>query len=217
MVRGKSSKRKWLKSHQADPFVQRAAAHGYRSRAVYKLIEIDERDRLLRPGLHVVELGSAPGGWSQYVAERVGPTGKLIAVDVLEMAAVPGVTVIRGDFCDAAVEDSVRSCLANGRADLVLSDLAPNITGIQSADEARAERLELAALEFARRTLKPGGDMLIKLLSGSGVEGVRGCFAAYFAHCAVRKPKASRPKSREFYLLARRFRGGEVVVPGGKP
>ena len=208
MVRGKSAQRNWLKVHRADPFVQRAARHGYRSRAVYKLMEIDRRERLLRPGLCVVELGAAPGGWSQYAVERLGPTGTIVAVDLLDMPAIAGVTTIRGDFCDPAVQDSVLVHLANRPADLVLSDMAPNITGIRSADEARAEQLYCAALEFAGRVLKPGGDMFVKLFAGSGVEMVRGRFNERFARCAVRKPQASRSRSREFYLLARGYRSG---------
>ena len=207
MVRGKTGKRNWLKMHRADPYVQRATRHGYRSRAVYKLIEIDTQQRLLRPGLCVVELGAAPGGWSQYTVERIGPTGVLVAVDLLDMSPIAGVTVIRGDFCDPAVQDSVQIHLQNRPADLVLSDMAPNITGIRSADEARAERLQAAALEFAGRVLKPGGDMLIKLFAGSGVDAVRGRFSECFARSMVCKPKASRSKSREFYLLARGYRG----------
>ncbi len=207
MVRGKTAKRNWVRTHRSDPYVRRAAREGYRSRAAYKLQEIDRRERLLAPGRCVVELGAAPGGWTQYAAERIAPGGMLVAVDLQQMSPLTGVTVMQGDFRDLQIQDAVRDALNDRPVDLVLSDLAPNITGIGFTDAARAEALQTAALEFAVRVLRPGGAMLVKLFAGAGVESVTERFAQRFARCTVRKPAASRSRSREFYLLARDYRG----------
>lgn len=207
MSRSKSS-RAWLARHVSDPYVKRANKEGARSRAHFKLSEIDARDKLLRPGMVVVDLGAAPGAWSEYVARRVGPTGRVIAVDLLPMPPISGVDFIQGDFADAQVLDLLRAKLApTGTTDLVISDMAPNITGIASIDQGRAATLGELAVEFAETTLRPGGSILLKAFHGAGFENLRkrlrGCFSAVM----TRKPGASRTESREIYLLAKGFSG----------
>jgi 23S rRNA (uridine2552-2'-O)-methyltransferase len=162
MARSKSSNA-WLRRHVNDPYVHRAKAHGYRSRAAYKLIEIAERDALARPGETVVDLGAAPGGWAQALAGRVGRSGRVVAVDLLEVAPIPGVTVIRGDFSEEAVRDRIREALDGRKLDLVVSDLAPNLSGVSATDQARSIGLCEFALEFARSHLKPQGVFLVKV------------------------------------------------------
>ena len=202
MVRSQSSRR-WLQRHVADPFVRRAREAGYRSRAAFKLLEIDDRERLLRQGAKVVDLGAAPGGWSQVAAERVKPGGRVIAVDLLEIAPISGVTVLRGDFCAAAVEEAVVAALGGGKADVVLSDLSPNLSGIASADQARTAVLLRGAIAFCRRQLKPGGAFLAKVFQGEEFASVLTALKAVFREVRTRKPAASRGESRETYLLAR--------------
>ena len=201
-VRGKN----WMQEHVADAYVKRARAEGMRSRAAYKLDEIAGRDRLLKPGLVVVDLGAAPGSWSQVAAERVGPGGQVVAVDLLDMTPLRGVTFIRGDFREAAVLAEVERALGARKADLVLSDMAPNLSGIAATDQARALELAELALEFATRHLKPQGNLLVKAFQGAGFEaflkGLRGCFTAV----AVRKPGASRDRSSEVYLVGKGLR-----------
>lgn len=205
MARSKSS-RNWMREHVSDQFVKRATREGLRSRAVFKLEEINNRDQLIRPGMCVVDLGAAPGGWSQLAARLVGAGGKVLASDVLDMEPIPNVEFIQGDFSDDAVLRRLESALDGRPVDLVLSDMAPNITGIRSTDQARWAYLSELAVEFARNHLNPGGSLLVKCFQGSGVDDLRREIAALFDSVVVRKPKASRDRSREFFLLARGLR-----------
>ena len=196
----------WMQEHVTDPYVRRAVASGYRSRAAYKLIEIDDHDRLLHPGQTVVELGAAPGSWSQVIARRVRPGGRVIAVDILPMNPIAGVTVIEGDFREVPVLASLTQALRGEKADLVVSDMAPNLSGVGASDHARAVHLCELALEFAGANLKPRGAFLVKAFQGAGypefLAQVRRCFVSV----ASRKPKASRGRSAEMYLLGRGLR-----------
>jgi 23S rRNA (uridine2552-2'-O)-methyltransferase len=207
MARSKSSQQ-WLREHFSDEFVKRAQKDGYRSRAAYKLVEIDERDRLLRPGMTVVDLGAAPGGWTQYVAERVVPGGRVIALDILPMDPLPGVEVIQGDFTDASVLPRLHAALAGAPVDLVISDMAPNISGVGVSDQARAIYLAELALDFAAEHLRPGGQLLIKTFQGEGFPALYKAMQAAFRKVVTRKPQASRARSRETYLLGKEFIGG---------
>jgi 23S rRNA (uridine2552-2'-O)-methyltransferase len=200
--------RTWMEQHVADPYVRKARALGYRSRAAFKLAEIDRADRLFAPGQRVVDLGAAPGGWSQVAAEKVGALGQVIAVDLLEMAPLPGVTVIRGDFTETAVVREVERALGAGRVDLVLSDMSPNLSGVAAADQARSVRLWELALEFGLAYLKPGGSLLVKAFQGEGFPAFLQRLRTSFERVASRKPDASRSRSSEMYLLARGPRGG---------
>lgn len=202
MKKHKTSKA-WMHEHVTDPYVQRAKAGGWRSRAAFKLMEIDDKDRLLRPGMLVVDLGAAPGGWSQVAAERVGATGRVLAIDLLEMAPIPGVEVIQGDFGDDAILADLEARMGGRPADLVISDMAPNISGIASTDQARSVLLAELALNFAVRHLKPGGDLLVKLFQGEGFDGFRAAMGEAFERVVVRKPKSSRDRSSEVYLLGK--------------
>jgi len=193
----------WMRRHVRDPYVKQAQRSGYRSRAAFKLIEIDQRDRLLRPGMVVVDLGSAPGGWSQVAGERVRPGGRVIAVDVLPMQPVPGVAGLQGDVRQAEVQAAVAGLLDGAAVDLVLSDMAPNLTGIASVDEAKSQALVALALEFAERMLKPGGCLLVKVFHGCGLDAVIGEMRGAFAEVSIRKPGASRTQSSEVYVLCR--------------
>lgn len=205
MARSKS-KSAWMREHVNDQFVKRAAREGLRSRAAYKLQEINQRDRLVRPGMCVVDLGAAPGGWSQLVAPLVGEGGKVLALDILEMDPIPNVVFIQGDFREESVMCRLEQALAGRGVDLVLSDMAPNISGVRSADQARWAYLSELAVDFARTHLKPDGALLVKCFQGSGVEEFRREMGALFDSVVVRKPKASRDRSREFFLLARGLR-----------
>ena len=198
----------WMHEHVNDPYVQKAKAEGWRSRAVFKLIEIDEKDHLLKPGMTVLDLGAAPGSWCQYVARRIQPGGKLIALDLLEMTPLAGVEFIQGDFREEDVLDKLKSVLAGRRVDLVLSDMAPNMSGISVADDARVMHLAELALDFASRWLNPEGALLIKCFHGSGYSQIVEAFKRAFVTVAVRKPKASRAESAETYLLGRRPKHG---------
>jgi 23S rRNA (uridine2552-2'-O)-methyltransferase len=193
----------WMHEHVNDPYVQRAQKEGWRSRAVFKLIEIDDKDRLLKPGMTVVDLGAAPGSWCQYAARRIQPGGQLIALDLLEMTPMAGVDFVQGDFRDDATLLRLEEVLAGRRIDLVLSDMAPNLSGIAVSDDARAMHLAELTLDFARRHLKPGGDMLVKTFQGAGFVELRRAVQAAFEKMMVRKPAASRDRSAETYLLAR--------------
>lgn len=193
----------WMHEHVTDPYVQKAKAEGWRSRAVFKLMEIDEKDRLLKPGMTVVDLGAAPGSWCQYAVRRLQPGGKLIAVDLLEMVPMAGIEFIQGDFREDETLRRLESALAGRPVDLVLSDMAPNMSGISVADDARAMHLAELTLDFARRHLKPGGGMLVKVFQGAGFMELRKEIMAVFENLAVRKPAASRDRSAETYLLAR--------------
>jgi 23S rRNA (uridine2552-2'-O)-methyltransferase len=195
----------WLQRQKRDPFVKKSHEEQYRSRAVYKLMEIDQRDRLFHRGQTVIDLGAAPGGWSQYAATKVDGGGRVIAVDMLEMEAVAGVEFVRGDFTEEAVIEACLAALGGARADLVISDMAPNLSGVRSTDQARCMGLAEAALDFACRVLSPGGDFLVKLFQGAGTEQYRRELNERFQKVMVRKPKASRDSSREFYMLARRY------------
>ncbi|HYM86418.1 MAG TPA: RlmE family RNA methyltransferase [Pseudoxanthomonas sp.] len=202
MARTKTSKA-WMHEHVTDPYVRRAKQEGYRSRAAYKLIEVLEKDKLVRPGMTVVDLGAAPGGWSQVLAPLVGTKGRVIALDVVDMEPVEGVRIIRGDFSETATLDRLEMELAGRQIDLVISDMAPNISGVGLVDQARSIGLAELALEFACERLKPGGSFLVKMFQGSGVDEFRKHLAEAFSIVAVRKPRASRDRSSELYLLAK--------------
>ena len=192
-----------MREHVTDPYVKRANAEGFRSRAAYKLQQIDAKDRLLKPGMTVVDLGAAPGGWSQVAAKAVGSAGRVIALDLLEMGQVAGVTVIRGDFQEQQTLDEVEHALNGEAVDLVLSDMAPNISGIASADQARAMGLAELALEFAVKHLKPHGNFLVKTFHGAGYDGLVNTLRRSFQQVYTRKPDASRSRSSEVYLLGK--------------
>lgn len=203
MAKSGSSKR-WLRRHVTDPYVRRAQAEGYRSRAAFKLLEIDARERLLRPGGRVVDLGAAPGGWAQVAARKVGPGGRVVAVDLLPLAPISGVTLLRGDFLEAGTRLRLREALAaSAGADVVLSDLSPGVTGIASVDQARAAALARAAVEFSLQTLNPEGALLVKVFQGEAFDELLATMRAAFRSVAVRKPGASRGESRETYLVGR--------------
>lgn len=195
-----------MHEHVTDVFVQRARSEGYRSRAAFKLTQIDAQDKLLRPGMRVVDLGSAPGGWSQVAARAVGAHGVVVAVDLLPMEPLPGVHFVQGDFREEVVLRQLQGLLAGHRVALVLSDMAPNISGIAVSDQARAEHLAELALDFAREHLSPGGDLLVKVFEGRGAADLRLEMNRSFTKVVVRKPDASRSRSAEHYLLARGFR-----------
>ncbi|HEX2827901.1 MAG TPA: RlmE family RNA methyltransferase [Burkholderiales bacterium] len=198
----------WMREHVTDPYVKRANAEGFRSRAAYKLQQIDAKDRLLKPGMTVVDLGAAPGGWSQVAAKAVGARGRVIALDLLEMAEVPFVTVIRGDFQEQETLERVEQALHGERVDLVMSDMAPNISGIASADQARSIGLAEHALEFAMNHLKPQGNFLVKTFHGAGYDGLVNSLRRTFNEVLTRKPDASRSRSSEVYLLAKGLKAG---------
>ena len=200
MKPSKTSKQ-WMREHINDPFVQLAQKEGRRSRAAYKLLEIDAKDHLLKPGTVVVDLGATPGGWSQVAAGKVGRGGKVIALDLLLLDPLAGVEFIQGDFRDEAVLKQLESLLQGRQVDLVLSDMSPNICGIASADQARAMHLAELALEFALEHLKPSGSFLVKVFQGGGFEDFYRLMRSRFAKVATRKPKASRDRSCELYLL----------------
>jgi 23S rRNA (uridine2552-2'-O)-methyltransferase len=202
-TRQQKKSKAWMHEHVNDAYVQRAKAGGWRSRAVFKLIEIDEKDRLLKPGMTVVDLGAAPGSWCQYAARRIQPGGRLIALDLLEMTPMAGVDFIQGDFREEDVLRRLEEMLAGRQVDLVLSDMAPNISGIAVSDDARAMYLAELTLDFARQHLKPGGDMLVKTFQGAGFMELRQAVQATFQTLVMRKPAASRDRSPETYLLAR--------------
>lgn len=203
--RSKSSTQ-WLAEHEADFYVQLARKEGYRSRAVYKLKEIQERDKILKAGMTVVDLGAAPGGWSQYARPQIGKNGRLVALDILPMNEVAGVEFICGDFREDVVLEALESLVPAGSADLVLSDMAPNISGIDVADQASSIYLCELALDFAVQRLKPGGAFLVKLFQGEGSEAFLKMVRNRFKTVQVRKPKASRQRSPEVYVLARDHR-----------
>jgi 23S rRNA (uridine2552-2'-O)-methyltransferase len=203
--RSASSKR-WLHEHRSDTYVKQARHEGYRSRAVYKLEELDQRDHLLKPGISIVDLGAAPGGWSQYAQRKLGERARIVALDVLPMDPLPGVTFIQGDFRDPPVLEALEAAVGATKVDLVLSDMAPNISGVDVADQAGSVYLAELALEFAKARLKPGGAFVAKLFQGEGFDEFLKTLRQAFAKVTLRKPKASRPRSREIYLVARGLR-----------
>ena len=198
----------WMHDHVNDPYVKESKRRGYRSRAAFKLIELDERDRLLKPGGVVVDLGSAPGSWSQVLRERLGPGSTVVAVDVLPMDPLAGVTFVPADFSTDEGLAAVEAALGGRRVDLVLSDMAPNLSGIDPVDQARSVGLADLALEFAARHLKPGGDFAVKVFQGAGLAEFERAVRERFDKAYVRKPKASRDRSREVFLVGKGFRGG---------
>lgn len=202
MARTRSSKA-WMQQHVNDPYVKRATAEGMRSRAAYKLLQINEKDKLLKPGMRVVDLGATPGGWSQVAARAVAPSGTVVAIDLLEMVPLPRVTFIRGDFSDAAGLSELEQALDGEKVDLVLSDMAPNISGIALSDQLRLTGLAELALDFAIKHLKPQGNFLVKVFHGAGFDGFVKQMRGAFVKVETRKPDASRKGSREVYLLGR--------------
>ena len=190
-----------MQEHVSDRYVRKAKEEGYRSRAAFKLRELAQQDRLILPGMTVVDLGSAPGGWSQIAAEMVGPKGRVVAVDILEMAALPGVEFIQGDFREHQTLERLEQLLAGRPVDLVLSDMSPNISGIGMVDQARSAHLAELALEFSLKWLKPGGNLLVKTFQGEGFASIREQMKRSFSRLAARKPDASRSRSPEMYLL----------------
>src|SRR5258706_16140125 len=207
MKRTKTSKQ-WMMEHINDVYVQRAKTEGYRSRAAYKLIEIAARDKLLKQGMVVVDLGAAPGGWSQVAAAKAGASGRVIALDLLPMDALRNVTFLQGDFREDAVVQALERELAGRPIDLVLSDMSPNISGIALSDQARAMLLAELALEFAAKHLKPGGNLLVKVFQGSGFQEFLREMRSRFTHVVTRKPEASRGRSNELYLLGKERKAG---------
>jgi len=208
MAKSKSSKG-WLKEHFDDEYVRRSQQDGYRSRAIYKLIEIDKKDHLVKPGMTVIDLGAAPGGWSEYCVKKLGKNGTMVALDILPMEPIDDVTIIQGDFREDAVFEELMAKMNNERADLVISDMAPNISGMESVDMPRAYYLCELALDLARQVLKPGGGLLVKLFQGEGFEAYNKELKSSFSKVVMRKPKASRARSREIYALATGFLGNE--------
>jgi 23S rRNA (uridine2552-2'-O)-methyltransferase len=201
MSRSKSSSR-WLKEHFDDEFVLRAQKEGYRSRAIYKLIEIQQKDHILKPGMTVIDLGAAPGGWSEYAVKQLGSNGRMIALDILPMEPIDGVEIIQGDFREDAVLEQLLDLMGGARADLVISDMAPNISGMEVVDIPRSYYLAELALDLARQVLKPGGGLLVKLFQGEGFDSYQKQLKQSFSRIVMRKPKASRARSREIYALA---------------
>lgn len=204
MSRSKSSNR-WLKEHFDDEYVNRAKEEGYRSRAVYKLAELQDKDHLIKPGMTVIDLGAAPGGWSQYVAEIMKGKGHIIALDILPMEPMQDVEIIEGDFREDSVFEQLLAIIGDSKADLVLSDMAPNISGMGAVDMPRAYYLAELALELAQTVLKPGGGLLVKLFQGEGFDAYKQTLHGHFKRVVMRKPKASRQRSREIYALATGF------------
>jgi len=192
-----------LKEHFDDEFVKRAQREGYRSRAVFKLEEIQRKDHILKPCMSVVDLGAAPGGWSQYALGLVGRKGRIVAMDILAMEPLPGVEFLQGDFREEAVLEALLNRLNGREIDLVMSDIAPNITGVDAVDQPRAIYLAELAVDFADRVLRPGGDLLVKLFQGEGFDPLLKDLRARYDKVVMRKPRASRPRSREVYALAR--------------
>ncbi len=206
MARSKTSK-KWLDEHVNDPYVKKAQADGYRSRASYKLLEINEKDKLFTTGSIVMDLGSAPGGWSQVVAPLVGDTGRVIASDILPMTPINDVDFIQGDFTEESVYNQILEVLGNDHVDLVVSDMAPNMSGVNTTDQYSSMYLVELALDMAKNVLKPGGHFCAKVFQGVGYEEYVKEVRSAFNKVLIRKPAASRPRSREVYLVAKNFKG----------
>jgi len=207
MPRSKSSSQ-WLQRHVSDPFVQKAQKEGYRSRSAYKLLQLNERDRFLHPNTLVVDLGSAPGGWSQVAGRIVGRNGHVVATDILPMDPLPNVEFIQGDFTEDGVLTQVLAALGDRKPDVVISDIAPNISGIDSADQAKSMYLVELALDMVRKTLKSGGTFVVKVFQGAGSEDFLRDVRKSFDKVSIRKPDASRSQSREVYFVAKGFKPG---------
>ena len=199
-----SRTRNWAERQRKDPYVQKARKSAFRSRAVFKLQQLDQKEKLLRAGMSVVDLGAAPGSWSQYAASRIGPTGTVVAVDRIEMKAISGVHQIVGDFLDQEITGELHRALGERPLDLVISDLAPNLTGVSSVDQAAMESLVLAAVRFSQQHLAPNGTLVAKFFEGGQADSLRRAIETRFAMSRVRKPDASRAKSTESYIVARR-------------
>ena len=206
MAKKRSSSKAWLKEHRDDPYVQRAQREGYRSRACYKLLELQAKDRLIRPAMTVIDLGSAPGGWSQVAVELVGHKGRVIASDILPMDSIAGVDFVLGDFTEDAVITQLLETIGGSPVDLVISDMAPNMSGVSAVDQPRAMYLVELALDMALRVLSPGGSFVAKVFHGEGFDELFREVRDSFDKVLTRKPEASRPRSREVYLVAKGFR-----------
>jgi 23S rRNA (uridine2552-2'-O)-methyltransferase len=198
----------WMHEHVNDPYVKEAARRGYRSRAAFKLLELDERDQLLRPGITAVDLGAAPGSWSQVLRERLGPRATIVSIDLLPMPGMPGVVVIQGDIERDDGLAAIDVALRGKPVDLVISDMSPNLSGIDVVDQARSIRLAEVALDFARTHLQPGGDLVVKVFQGAGLDQFQRDVRPYFNKVYLRKPKASRDRSREHYVVGKGRLGG---------
>jgi 23S rRNA (uridine2552-2'-O)-methyltransferase len=205
MPRRTGSSQRWRARQERDVYVEQAVRGGWRARAVFKLEQIQSKERLLKPGSVCVDLGSAPGSWSQLAVRLVGPTGRVVAIDLLPMDAIPGVDFLQGDFTDADTVKKLKEMLGGAEVDLVMSDMAPNITGNRAIDQPRSLVLLEEALLFATEVLKPGGDLLVKAFQGEGIDSFTRDLKRHFATVKTIKPKASRPESREIYLLARTY------------
>lgn len=206
MARSKSSDR-WMKEHFDDQYVKRSQQDGYRSRASYKLLELHEKDKLFRPSMKVVDLGAAPGGWSQVAARLIGDKGTIVASDILEMAPLPGVTFVQGDFTEQDVYEAILAEIGHDKADLVISDMAPNMSGNSAVDQPQAMYLVELALDMAAQVLRPGGNFLVKVFQGEGFDEYLKAMRLHFSSVVTRKPDASRARSREVYLLGRQYKG----------
>jgi 23S rRNA (uridine2552-2'-O)-methyltransferase len=206
MPRSKSSNN-WIRRHLNDPFVKKAQLEGYRSRSAYKLIELNEKDRLIKPNMFLLDLGSAPGGWSQVASKLIGRNGRVLATDILPMDPIKNVDFIQGDFTEKAVVEEITAKLGGGKFDLIISDIAPNITGIDSADQASSMHFLDLALDTVRKTLKPGAAFVAKMFQGSGSDQYVKELRTSFEKVLIRKPAASRAESREVFIVAKGFKG----------
>ena len=206
MARTKSSSR-WLQRHVNDPYVKQAQKDGYRSRSAYKLVELNQKDRLIRPGMRVMDLGSAPGGWSQVLSRTLGRQGKVLATDILPMDPIDNVDFIQGDFTDEAIVGQIHDWLGGAKFDLIVSDIAPNLTGIDSADQAGSIYFLELAVDTVRETLKLGATFVAKMFQGAGSDDWLRDLRKSFEKVSIRKPGASRPESREVYVVAKGFKG----------
>ena len=206
MAKKRGSSNAWLKEHRGDVYVQRAQAHGYRSRACYKLLELNEKDRFIKPGMTVVDLGSAPGGWSQVAAQLVGLKGRVIASDILPMGAIAGVDFIQGDFTEQLAFDKIQALIGTDQPSVVLSDMAPNMSGIVDVDQPRAMYLVELALDLAMQILPKGGVFAAKVFTGEGLDDWLKLVRTNFQSVNSRKPAASRPRSKEVYVVAKGFK-----------
>jgi 23S rRNA (uridine2552-2'-O)-methyltransferase len=205
MGRSKSSNR-WMQEHFEDEYVKRAQSLGYRSRAVFKLSEIQDKDQLIKPGMNIIDLGAAPGGWSQFARQMLGKKNKIVALDILEMEPLDGVDFIQGDFREAGVLEQLYTALDGAPVHLVMSDMAPNMSGNKGVDQPRAIYLGELALDTAKTVLTKDGDFLVKLFQGEGFEAFHHEVGQFFSKVVIRKPKASRPRSNEVYILAKGFK-----------